>query len=262
MKNREFYIEHDSIPLHAKLDFPQAGSFCSAEESGEKYPMVILVHGYTGHMEERHILAVSDALTGIGFAVLRVEMYGHGESGGSFRDHTILKWMSEAMTVIDYARGLEFATDLFLAGHSQGGLLTMLAGAMKRDALRAIIALSPATMIPDGAREGSLLDMTFDPENIPDILYTPDGRELSGNYVRAAQMVQVEPAVRAYHGNVLLVHGDGDETVPVSCSVSAAAMYENAQLQIIHGDTHCYDHHLDQVLDSIVRFMKPMRDPA
>ena len=60
MKNREFYIEHDSIPLHAKLDFPQTGSFCaSGEERGERCPLVILLHGYTGHMEERHILGVA-----------------------------------------------------------------------------------------------------------------------------------------------------------------------------------------------------------
>ena len=259
MKNREFYIEHDSIPLHAKLDFPQTGSFCaSGEERGERCPLVILLHGYTGHMEERHILGASDALTQIGCAVLRVELYGHGKSGGSFREHTLLKWMSEAMAVIDYARGLEFVTDLYLAGHSQGGLLAILAGAMKRDALRAVIALSPATMIPDGARSGSVLDMTFDPEHVPDVLHTSDGRVLSGNYVRAAQMVHVEPAIRAYRKKVLLVHGDADDTVPASCAVDAAAMYEDAQLEIIHGDTHCYDHHLDQVQDAIVRFMRPM----
>ena len=98
MKRKEFFIDHDGLKLHAKLDFPVA--------EAEKYPLVIIVHGYTGHMEEPHILAITDALTENGFAALRVELYGHGQSDGSFRDHTVLKWVSELLTVIDYQKTL------------------------------------------------------------------------------------------------------------------------------------------------------------
>lgn len=69
MENREFYINDDGIKLHAKLDFP-------AEEK-DKYPLVIVIHGFTGHMEEEHIVGVSRAMNEIGFATLRAEMYGH-----------------------------------------------------------------------------------------------------------------------------------------------------------------------------------------
>ena len=129
MENREFYIDHDGIALHAKLDFPK---------DAEKCPLVVVAHGFTGHMEERHITAVASALNEIGFASLRVELYGHGKSGGSFRRHTIFKWVSELLTVIDYAAKLDFVTNLYLTGHSQGGLATILAGGMNPDRLKAI----------------------------------------------------------------------------------------------------------------------------
>ena len=48
---------------------------------------MILLHGLTGHMEERHILAVRDTCLAHGFSVLRADLYGHGASGGAFRDH-------------------------------------------------------------------------------------------------------------------------------------------------------------------------------
>lgn len=48
---------------HAKLDMP---------EEKEKCPLVIVFHGLTGNMEERHITAVSSAMNEIGFATLRV----------------------------------------------------------------------------------------------------------------------------------------------------------------------------------------------
>ena len=75
----EFYIESDGIKLHAKLDKP---------EGVDKGPLCILIHGFTGHMEEEHLLAATKAFLDIGVMVLRVEMYGHGMSGGIFRDHT------------------------------------------------------------------------------------------------------------------------------------------------------------------------------
>ena len=54
---KEFYIADDGIQLHAKLDVP---------EEKEKCPLVIVFHGLTGNMEERHITAVSNAMNEIG----------------------------------------------------------------------------------------------------------------------------------------------------------------------------------------------------
>ena len=241
------FIVDDGIRLNAKLDLPETGK--------EKCPLVIVIHGFTGHMEERHILAVSEMFRSIGCATLRVDMYGHGHSDGSFRDHTLYKWLTNAMTVIDYARGLEFVSDLYLCGHSQGGLTVMLAAALKRDVIRGIIPMSPATVIPAGARRGTLLGSPFDPEHIPEEIPVKDGLTLGGNYIRVAQAIRVEDAIAAFRGPVLLVHGSGDEAIPSACSTQAQRAYADAELAIIPGDTHCYDLHLDQAVDAVRQWM-------
>ncbi len=254
-KNLEFYIEHDSIPLHAKLEFPD-DIIRKKHGQDRKCPLVIVLHGFTGHMEETHITETSRTLNECGFATLRIELYGHGMSGGTFAEHTLFKWLSEMMTVIDYARSLEFVTDLYLCGHSQGGLVVMLAGAMKQDQIRAIIPMSPAAMIPEDARKGTLLGHTFDPEHIPDMLTMDEGRQLSGNYARVAQQILVEPAMDAFCKDVLIIHGDRDESVPVEVSMQAKKHYRNIKLVIIHGDDHCYNYHLDEVTSALAEFMK------
>lgn len=241
-------IMDDGIRLNAKLDMP-----CG--HSG-KCPLVIVIHGFTGHMEERHIVAVSRALNEIGFATLRVDMYGHGNSDGAFQNHTLYKWLTNALAVIDYARSLDFVTGIWLCGHSQGGLTVMLAGAMKHDVIRGLIPLSPAWMIPEGARKGTLLGQNFDPDHIPDVLPAWGDRGLDGNYVRVAQTIHVEEAIDRYTGPVLIVHGDQDEAVPVEYGIRAAERYRNARLVLIPGDTHCYDYHLDQVLDAVKEWMR------
>nr|MCR5283396.1 lysophospholipase [Lachnospiraceae bacterium] len=78
----EFYINSDGIRLHAKLDRP---------ENVQVGPLCILIHGFTGHMEEDHIISAQKAMNEAGVFVLRVEMYGHGKSEGEFKDHTLYK---------------------------------------------------------------------------------------------------------------------------------------------------------------------------
>lgn len=236
------YIKEDGLRLNASIDMPA--------NAGAKCPLVIVIHGFTGHMEERHILAVSRTMNEIGFATLRVDMYGHGHSDGAFKDHTLYKWLTNALTVIDYARGLDFVTDIYLCGHSQGGLTVMLAAALKHDCIKGLIPMSPACMIPELARKGELLGLKFDPDHVPDVLESWD-RELDGNYARVAQTIHVEEAIARYNGPTLIVHGDADEAVPVEYGIEAAKAYSNAKLVLIPGDTHCYDHHLDQVTDAV-----------
>ncbi len=240
-------LTDDGINLHTRLDMPHSHN--------GKCPLVIVIHGFTGHMEERHITATAETFNDLGYATLRVDMYGHGRSGGQFRNHTLFKWMTNTMTVIDYARTLDFVTDLYLCGHSQGGLTVMLAAALKQDVIRGIIPMSPAVTIPEDARRGNVLGLEFDPDHIPEEVSFPNGFVLSGNHIRVSQMIRVEDAIDRYTGPVLLIHGEMDETIPVQASVDAAKRYQNAQLVIIPGETHCYDCHLDEVQAAIRQWM-------
>lgn len=241
------YILDDGIRLNAKLDMPV--------NAGEKCPLVVFIHGFTGYIEEEHIVAIARGMNEVGYATLRVDMYGHGESDGEFRDHTLYKWLTNALTVIDYARGLGFVTDIFLCGHSQGGLLVMLAAALKHDVIKGLIPLSPACMIPEECRRGRMLEERFDPEHIPDELHGFDGRVLGGNYLRVAQSIDVDRAIRRYRGPVLIVHGDEDESVPLEHGVRAAEAYADAKLVVIPGDDHCYTRHLDQVVEAVKEWL-------
>jgi pimeloyl-ACP methyl ester carboxylesterase len=242
---QEFYLDNDGIKLHAKLDRP---------EGIERCPLAIVLHGLTGYMEEEHIVAVSAGLNQVGVATLRVELYGHGMSGGDFAEHTLYKWITNVLAVIDYAKSLDWPTELYLGGHSQGGLTTMLVAGMRPDDLKAIFPLSPAAVLIDAAREGLFFGMPFDPHNVPDHLILGPA-SLNGNYFRVAQTLDVESAIARYTGPVLLVHGDEDQAVPVSYSIDAAKKYANAKLVIIEGDDHNYHQHLDQAVKAVKEFL-------
>ncbi len=245
-------IMDDGIELQAELEMP--------EKHGKKVPVVVLIHGFTGHKDEPHLLAVSRGLCEAGFAVLRADMYGHGKSGGTFRNHTLFKWIGNALTLIDYARGLDFAGDVYLCGHSQGGLTAMLAAGLKHDQIKGLVAMSPACMIPEIARQGTLLGERFDPENPPETLPAWGGNVLDDNYIRVAQAIHVEEYIDRYAGPVLVVHGDKDGAVPVEVGIQAAKRYRNCTLSVIPGDDHCYAYHLDQVVKAVTDWMKERKN--
>ena len=113
MSTREFYFPSGGIRLHCKLDLP-------GDEAGSRFPLVLVIPGLTGHMEEPHITAIADALPLSGYACLRAELYGHGMSGGSFHDHNLFLWALEIMDLIDYVRKMDSVSEIYLCGHSQG----------------------------------------------------------------------------------------------------------------------------------------------
>ena len=241
----EFSIDCDGISLHAKLD----------RVNGEKPgPLCILIHGFTGNMEEEHLITAQRALNELGISVLRAEMYGHGGSGGTFREHTLYKWVTNALSVVDYARSLDFVTDLYLCGHSQGGLLTMLVGGMCYDIFKAILPLSPAWMIPDTARNGCILRSSYDPLHVPETIVSADGWEISANYVRTARTIHVEDEIERYKGPVLIVQGEADDVVPSAYARKAKELYSNAELVMIPDADHCYAGHMEELAEAIKAF--------
>ena len=235
------YINDDGIRLSAVLEKPEGLEIC---------PLVVLLHGFTSAKDRPHNLLAAAAMRDAGFATLRFDLYGHGESGGEFRKHTLFKWISNTMAVIDYCRDIGF-TDLYLSGHSQGGLVAALTAGMEADRISGLILRAPAFMIPRCARTGDLLGQKIDPVHIPDSLTTIKDLTLDGNYIRVAQTIRVEDAVDRFENPVLILHGDEDDTVPLTDSQHMAERYKNCRLAVMSGESHHFERHPEQMQEII-----------
>lgn len=243
------FIQDDGIRLSAILEKP---------ENAEECPLVIVLHGFTSSKDRPHTIRAAAAMREAGFATLRMDLYGHGESSGEFRHHTLYKWISNTMSAIEWARE-EGYTELYLSGHSQGGLVATLAGGMEADRISGLILRAPAFMIPQCCREGSLLGTQIDPNRIPDSIHVIKGLELDGNYVRVAQTVHVEEAAERFGNPVLILHGDEDDTVPLSVSQEMERHFKNCELAVMAGETHHFDRHPEQMETIIRDWMRKQR---
>ena len=241
------FISDDGIRISAVLEMP--------ENNPDKCPLFIVIHGFTSNKDRPHTLAACRAMRDAGFATLRADMYGHGESGGDFENHTLFKWISNIMALIDYARTLDFVAEIWLSGHSQGGLAAALVAGLEPDRIRGLILRAPAFMIPVGARTGLLLGEKYDPDHIPDSIPLIKGMTLNGNYIRVAQMIHAEDAIDRFRGPVLILHGEKDDVVPLHDSENAAKRYANGTFTVIPGENHSFEFYQDQMREIILKWL-------
>lgn len=248
MNNSDFYLECDGVKLSCTIEFPEPSD-------KTKLPLVILIHGLTGHKDEPQMLAARDGIIDSEMACLRVDMYGHGKSEGDFENHNLLIWINEILNIINYAKSLEFVSELYLAGHSQGALAVMLAAPLKQDQISALLALSPAICLVTGSRNGNLLGYEFDISHIPSRLDIWNDAVINDIYLRTTAALPIERAMTAFTKPVFLLHGSLDEAVPVDDSVNAATVYTDATLKIIENADHCYENYLDVERDAVRDFL-------
>lgn len=114
-----------------------AGSLTRPKE-GDSLPAVVLIHG-SGRTDrdstmEGHkpLLVLADALTRAGYAVLRYDKRGVGQSSGDFRSATTLDFAGDAAAAMRYLRKRPEVDSkrVGIVGHSEGGTIAALLSAI------------------------------------------------------------------------------------------------------------------------------------
>ncbi len=151
--------------LAAKLETP---------DDGAPHATALLAHCFTCGKDLKGLVRLSRTLVDHGFAVLRVDFTGLGESGGDVGEAGL---GGDAEDLLDAAAWLEteIAAPALLVGHSLGGLAAILA-APQLPSLRALatiaapstpehvlglVAVDPATLGDDERAETTLAGRTF-----------------------------------------------------------------------------------------------------
>ena len=114
---------------------------------------VLLIHGIGDQVDGVPYVTAAAALSRRGFAVRRLELRGHGRSGGrrayvdswaDFRDD-----LGRFVQLVSAERPV---LPVFLAGISMGGLIVTNFAAHRPDAVRGVVALAPALGETGGSR--------------------------------------------------------------------------------------------------------------
>lgn len=224
----------------------------------KKVPTVIIFHGFTGNKYEAVHNALSDSLLANGIASVRFDFNGHGKSDGKFINMSIDNELEDARRIYQYTRSLPFVGKIGIAGHSQGGVITiLLSSELGKKKVNTIALMAPAVIIHDNMLQGSFFGTFFDPLNIPEKIDLFGGKITVGrDYVLAGQRMQPYQAARKYKGKVCLIHGTGDTAVPYSYSELLNDTYKKSELHILQRADHTFTGVENQPAHLITDWMK------
>lgn len=196
---------------------------CLEKKTEGPCPLVLMLHGFGGDMSLYPSLFqhLSDELTGKGYATLRFDFNGHGKSEGCFSDMTVWNEMEDAAAFLQYACQLDFVTEIYVLGHSQGGVVAGMLSGLYPDVVKKLVLLAPAASLKTDAQEGHCMAATYDTFHVPSTVDVGGNRHVGNLYFRMARNLPIYETTAQYKGKALVVFGERDEVV----SKAAAEKY-------------------------------------
>lgn len=245
-------IQRDGLTLRGEIVKP---------DNIKKCPIVILMHGFKGNRgydESSNLFLLASLLKKSEIASIRFDFNGHGESDGLFENMTVHNELSDGKAILDYVKTLDYVSDIFILGHSQGGVIASMLSGYYHENFKGVILTAPAATLVDDAIKGECQGVSYDPNNIPDYLEINNGKyKVGGMYFRIAQTLEIYKIASQYTGPVCLIHGDNDTVVDKISSTRYHECYKNSELHIINGESHSLNgRYRENILNIILEFIK------
>lgn len=225
-------ITRDGLTLRGELQKPDR----------DKCPMVIIFHGFMGSRQSPLLCRIGDECVKRGMAALRFDFDGHGESDGSFSDMTVYSELLDASKIMDYVRSLDFVTDIYIVGHSQGGVVAGMTAGYFRDRVTKLVMLAPAASLKEDAQNNYYMGTHYDLRILPDFFPVVNNKNerlnLGHMYIRTAKTLPIYETTSMFGGQTLIIHGTKDDVVTVAGSKGYKEHMPEAHLVLIEGEGH------------------------
>lgn len=209
------------------------------EPFGEIYDMAILMHGFTANRNTDLLKQIADNLRNENVASVRFDFNGHGESDGKFEDMTVTNEIADAKAILAYVRTDPHVRNIFLVGHSQGGVVASMLAGLYPDLIKKVVLMAPAAQLKDDALKGNTQGASYNPNHIPAVVPFKD-KKLGGFYLRIAQVLPIYEISQRYTGPVSIIVGSNDQVVDPKYSKKYDQVYQNSQLNLIDHADHSF----------------------
>ena len=210
-------------------------------EGDGKFPLVIFSHELGNNHEAG--VRYAERLAENGYAAYVFDFCGGSVSGkanrsdGSNYEMSVMTEASDLEAVLQTVKTWDYVDPgkIILLGGSQGGLVTIVAGAEHQDEIAGMILMYPAL----SAKDDHGVNRYAGKESVPSVVSLFGGwMQVGSNYITDIWDVDFYELLADYQGKVLLMHGDRDGTVPLSYSEKAAEILPDCEFHVIKGGGH------------------------
>jgi uncharacterized protein len=222
---------------------------------------ILVCHGFTSHKQRNFHPELSKKIAGSGYASLRFDFTGNGESEGEFSEGTASQEIKDISSAIDFLEKKGYKR-FGIVGHSMGGGVVIGAGAEDKR-IKAISSIAPSvryhtkrSVIRYGLH--NLVKLYVQGHFI---FKKEDGREfkITKGFVEDKKLNNFLKKVWAINVPLLIIHGTNDWSVNIN---EGKELFEKAnhpkEFLAIGGADHNFtdSNHRQVMIDSAVKFFK------
>lgn len=195
--------------------------------------IVILVHGFQSNKNSNTNIRLVRVLDSKKISSFRIDLYGHGESSGEIRNITVSESVDDILKAIEFLK-VKGYKKIALLGSSFGGLAGIIASS-KTSNLSFLVLKCPVSNLAELERK----------TNVGAEFYKD--AEKNNGYL-------VAPNIKV---PVFIIHGDADNTVPISQSIKISKTIPNCRMKVISGADHRFTipEHFEAMIKSIINFI-------
>ena len=204
-------------------------------EGDGPFPTIIFSHGFNG--SEGSWAHVAKILANSGFACYAFDFRGGNtlkRSSGKTTEMSALTEKADLTEVMHLIQREAFcdASRLYLAGESLGGLVTVLTAAEFPEEVAGVFLIYPALTVPETTRQQYASE--------DDIPARPrfSGVAIGKQFYTDVMDIDINQALDAYPGSILILHGDADALVSMEAVQEIAARHAQCAFIIMPGEGH------------------------
>jgi uncharacterized protein len=244
---QQLIIKSGSYSLAATLHRPnRLITTRNTKDPLERFPLIIICHGFIGSRigVDRLFVKTARDFAQEGYFVLRFDYQGCGESAGDYGQSTLADLIEQTQVVIHYAMKLKDvdSKQITLIGHSLGGAVALLT-AVKEPDVRTLVLWAPV------AHPFKDLVNIIGPKTYLELKESGKadylGYEFTNAFFESMNHYSLLQTAKEFTGDVLIVHGDADDVVPVEyCFLYQKTFwfrnYSQCDKEIIAGANHTF----------------------
>lgn len=263
---KQLSIRHEDLNLTATLHYPGLNEKDGIEVG--KKQVVIICHGFVGSRigVDRLFVKTARALAKQGNFVLRFDYAGCGESEGEYGQLGFDSMVNQTRTVLDYVSDMDCVdpAKITLLGHSLGGAVALMTSVKDKRVKRLIMWSAVGYPFNDivrivGRKSFDEAHTTGHTDHL--------GYRLAPVFFDSLMEHQPFQAAPRFPGDVLVVHGTSDDTIPVDYAFLYQKVFWTrgdgiCDKEIIFQANHTYSsyEHQQQAIEVTSNWLKKLDD--
>lgn len=193
-------------------------------------PTLMFLPGYASDMDGAKANALDAFAEARGLALVRFDYSGTGASKGEFADGTLDGWIDQAIAVADTLT----EGPLIPIGSSMGGWIALHLAIRRPKRIAGLVGIAAA---PDftqwGFTESQMRSISREGLIEEENPYGPEPSRFYRGFWESGQALRLLEGEIAVDCPVRLVHGDGDEEVPIAVAERLMARLRSADVQLL-----------------------------